>query len=376
MSLAKYLIKSFGKEFYKINAGFLVMSFILIFGYGLFIKTAGHIPVGQERTIYLILLLSFVQSPLITFMAGSLWLVYTLKCWSYVWKTSLLEEYTFCRYSTNALPLSKQFTAWCIFQSYLFIPLIIYWLLATIYGLTVDRFFIPLLTCLYLIILIFLSAWIYLYRFNFSKFERENRFHVITLLRKLPKAPFNAFFFEILLKQKISFFMTKVFSFSALFVLQTSISAIDEPIRLIALIALTIVTIHCILTYQEYRFSQTYLYFIQQLPYSRLKTYIQLVCTYFILLLPEYMALYIMLPLSRLLLFLLVSLSGLLFIRSMLYFNSVTVRLFLKWVFIWFSMALLLILFDLTWTLILINLIFSFTCFYWLFYKRSSLIIK
>ncbi|QNL51791.1 hypothetical protein H8S90_09540 [Olivibacter sp. SDN3] len=376
MSLAKYLIKSFGQEFYKINAGFLIVSFILIIGYGLFIKTAGHIPTGQERTIYLILLLSFVQSPIITLMASSLWLIYTLKCWSYVWKASCLEEHTFWRYSTNALPISKQFTAWCLFQLYLFVPLVIYWLLATIYGLIVGNLMIPLLTCLYLVVLVIFSALIYLYRFNFSKFKKEYRFNLMDLVRELPKTPFNAFFYEIFLKQKTPFFITKILSFTALFILLSSISEIDEPLRLTAIIAITLVASHCILIYLEYKFSLNHLYFIQQLPYSRIRVYAQLMLSYFVLLLPEYLWIYLMFPISVVLLFAPLSLTGMLLIRSILYFKSAAMRPFLKMTFIWFSMTLTLILFDLAWALILINLASSFACFYLMFYKRSHLAIK
>lgn len=376
MPLAKYLIKSFGKEFYKINAGFLITSFILIFGYGIFIKTAGHIPAGQERTIYLVLLLSFIQSPIITLLACSLWLIYTLKCWIYIWKTSLLNEHSFWRYSANALPLSQQFIGWCLFQCYLFIPLVIYWILATIYGLLVGDLLIPLITCLYLLILIVFSSLVYLYRFNFSKFEREDRFNLVSLVRKFPKGLFNAFFYEILLRQKIPFLITKAFSALVLFGSLALMSDIDEPLRLTAIIAITLVINHCILVYLEYSFSGYHLYFIQQLPYSRIKRYLNLIFTYFILLLPEYIWMCYMFPIAIAFLFVLLNLSGLLFIRSILYFNTASMKSFLKYTFIWFSTALMLILFDLEWVLILLNLLVSFLCFHLTFYRRSQLSIK
>ncbi len=376
MSLARYPIKAFGKEYYKMNAGFLILSFILIFGYGLFIKTAGHIPAGEERTIYLVLLLNFVQSPIITLIACALWLLYTFKCWLYVWKASRLAEHTFWRYSINALPLSKQFYVWFMFQLYLFIPLVIYWLLATIYGLIVLDLLIPLLCGLYLIILVIISTFIYLYRFNFAKFEQESGFNLTALTRKLRKTPFNAFFYEILLKHKIPFLITKIFSSIALLILKISIFEVDEPIRLIAITALVTVIVQSVIVYLEYRFSQNHLYFIQQLPYSRIKVYTMRVLGYCTLLLLEYIGICFILPASSVFLFLLISLSGLLLIRAILYFNSATMKSFLKWVFIWFSAALILVLYDLPFVLILINLAFSFAFFYFTYYKRSYLVIK
>ncbi len=374
--LTKLLIRSFGKEFYKINAGFLISSFVLVFGYGIFIKTAGHIYPEQYRTINLSLLLNFIDTPIITLMVCLIWFLYTIKSWKYIRKRSLDEDQLFWRYSLTSAQLSRQFLSWFLFQLFVFLPLILYWLIALAYGVFTHHYTIPLFIGVYLLVLALLSATLYVYHFNYAKFGRSGTYGFRFGIAKWPKPLFSLFLFEILFHNKLAYLLTKCFSFILLLGLFHLFSDVDYPARAGAMIAICISSAHAILAYQDYAFTETYLGFTLHLPHKRLFVYLNVIYSYILLLLPELVWFLFAFSFPLALKLIGLSLSGILFIRVSLCLPSVNMRSFIKLVFGWFFISTMLLLYDYGWYLITINSITSFIVYYLNYYKKETTLIR
>jgi len=376
MTVAKLLIKCYGKEFYKINAGFLIASFIMIIGYGLFIKTAGHIPQGQSLTINFILLIHFLQTPIITLLTCFLWLIYSLKCWRYIWKTSRHEDQLFWRYSATSMRLSRQFASWFIFQLYLSLPLICYWIIVLIYGLFTQHYGTALLSGLYLITLALISAGLYLYRFNFYPFGKQHTLWQNLGMSSWPKPIFSLFLYAIFYHKKLSYLLSKCFSALLIISFYKLFYDVDQIFRTAGIIALCIALAHAVLAYQDYIFTKTHLYFVKQFPYARSKIYFNIICTYVLLLLPEWLWYGIVFTFPQALFLLGLSISSILVIRSLPDLIGTNMRTFLKWVFSIFFISIILLLYDLAGYLIIINILLATEIFYRSYYTKESITIK
>lgn len=370
----KYLIQSFGKAFYQQYAAGLIASYILLFGYGIFIKTAGHIPSGQEHTIYLVLLLNFVQSPIIATIVLVLWLIYTINTWFFIVKKSKTQEYLFWYYSITALPLRLQIIAWWWLQVYLSLPFIVYWTLALTYGLIIGKLTLALLTGLYLLLLTILSSIIYVYRFNFLVFKQLKKFRITEIVKRLPKPFFCIFLFELLTNQSLALLVTKGISFAFIIGAFSFFEEIDEPLRFLSILGISIALTHALILFLIHRFCEKQLYFIQQLPIERWKIYIYEISGFFLLLLPEFCLLGSCFSFTLLPITILISLGGVSLLRSFFYVTKASVLPFLKWSFSWFCLAILLTLFDATLALGLLNLGGAFIIFYIRYYRREMLI--
>lgn len=376
MMVAKLLIKCYGKEFYKINAGFLIASFTMLIGYGLFIKTAGHIPQGQSLTINFILLIHFLQTPIITLLACFIWLIYSIKCWRYVWKKSRQEEQLFWRYSTTSMHLSRQFVNWFFFQLYLFLPLIFYWIIVLIYGLFTQQYETTSLSGLYLIVLTLISAGIYLYRFNFYPFGKQHIMGPDFGISKWPKPICSLFLYHIFYHKKLSYLLSKCFSVLFIVSFYKLFYDVDQISRTAGLIALSIALTHAVLAYQDYIFAETQLYFLKQFPYKRWQLYVNIICTYSLLLLPECVWFGITFSFSQALLLSALSISNILVIRTLPDLIGTNMRTFLKGAFSIFFIAVILLLYDLSGYIILINTLLAAAIFYRSYYTKESVAIK
>lgn len=371
MRIEIHLIRSFGNTFYRQYAGILIASFVLLLSYGIFIKTAGHIPKGQERTIYLVLLLNFIQSPIITLTVLALWFLYTIKTWFFIAKLSKTPAYFFWYYSATALPYRIQIAAWWLLQLYLSLPLLFYWALAIAYAVIVGNMRLAFFTGIYLFFLTALSSVIHVYRFNFLILKTGSKFNFVNLFRKVPKPVFSFLIFELLTNQKLVLLLTKGVSCSLIVGAVSLFLGIDAPFRFTALLALTISLCHVLIIYLTHNFYETRLYFLQLLPLGRVRRYLYDVIGLFLLLLPEFTLMAMFFPLQSLPLAVSVCLGGLLFLRSLLYFIGSKMLVFLKWSFTWFCIAVLFSLFDAYVQFCALNLVSAFVIFYFKYYRRQ-----
>ncbi|WP_134090693.1 hypothetical protein [Olivibacter sp. XZL3] len=371
--MGKYLTKCFGRVFYKQHIGFLIASYVLLLGYGLFIKTAGHIPAGQERTIYLVLLLNFVHSPVITLLAFVLWFIYTIRTWFFVIKVSQMPEYLFWHYSATALPYHSQIMAWWWFQLYLSLPMIFYSVLAMVCGIVIGEVNLPFLAVAYLLLLTLISGIVYVYWFNSRALKKTNWLHLTAIVRRFPKSSFSIFFFELITNRKLALVLTKAISCALVIGAVSFFEDVDEPLRFLAILCVGLALIHVVLVYLIQDFFARKMYFLHQLPYHRGVLYINEIIRWFLLLLPEFFLASLFFPLPLLPLFVHICMAGILVLRSLCCFEHINMLRFLKWSFSWFCMAVLFALFDLSVLFSLLNLVVAFIVFYSRYYRRDAL---
>lgn len=374
MVFVKLLIKCFGQEFFKINAGFLITSFSLLIGYGLFIKTAGHIPEGQALTINFTLLLQFLQAPIITLIACLMWLIYSIKCWRYLWRASLQEDQLFWRYSLSACSFWRQFTSFLLFQFYLFVPLYFYWSAAALYGLLIQSYKASLFSGLYLLALTVISAVLYLYRFNVYPYGKATTRRRISPFQHYSKPLFSFFLLDMLHRRKLSLLFTKSFSLLLMIGFYQLFTDVDQPATTAGIIALSITVAHSILAYQDGTFTESHLYFLRQLPHRRSLYYFHRFCTYGLLIFPE--IIWFLYAVSSPIATLLLCISSILFIRSIRDIPGLHMRVFLKWVFGFFFTTIILLLYNLSWYVTVINFLFGTGMFYYWYYRHGSIAIK
>ncbi len=376
MILTHLLIKTFGRPFYRQNAGFLIASFIVIFGYGLFIKTAGHTPQGQGLVINFILLLQFIKNPIICLFIACLWIAYTIRCWHFIIQSSLHDRQLFWRYSSTSFSLGKQCFSWMVLQGFLFIPLWIYWFCGFVYALFVGLYLLPLLTGLFILLLTIFSTFFYVYRFNKHSYGKIGSHMTTIWIEQIPKPLFSISLFQLIYHQKIALLITKLSSLSLILGLVFLLNDVDQPEKAVALMILTIAVGHSILIYFDIDFQETHLYFIQQFPLSRLKLFTGQVLTYLLLLLPEIGWFMITFDFPAAFQTSLLCISALLFIRGGLYITGLNMRSFLKFTFIYFFVSWITVLYNGEMYLMFANLLIAYLLFYTRHYKRKQLQIK
>lgn len=377
MILTKVLIHCFGREFYRANAGFLLAAVILVIGYGLFIKTAGHIPEGQSLTINLILLVHFLQTPAITLVVCALWLIYTIKCWRYTWMASKREDQLFWRYGATSLSYTQQFIAWFLFQVYLFIPLLFYWIIVVLYGLYTHRYEVLCYSGIYLLILTVISTLLYTYHFNSLSFDKPYRlFSLSSAFKRWPKPLWSLFLWELLYHNRGALLITKGISCLFIIAFYRLFADVDQVTRTATLMALGIGLAHSVLIYRDQLFTERHLYFVRQLPYQPTYLYAQQCLTYSLMLLPELLWCAFSFRPSIALLLICLIISKLLLIRSLADRIGQHMRRYLQWVFIDFFVTVLVILYDLPWLIIGINTAIAMFIYFSSYYKREALSIK
>lgn len=376
-TLAKLLIDVFGKSFYRANSTFLLYSAILLFGYGIFIKTAGHIyDPDAHRYLGFSLLLAFLQTPVFALAVYGIWLFYSIRSWRFVWKESAEPEQLFWRYSASAMPRHVQFWAWCIFQLYIFLPLLGYWLFLLIYALVIGSFPVLAVTTLFILALVVVSAAIYVYRFNYPNFGRQGTQRLLQLSLRWKKPLFLIHVLDVLLNQKATYFLVKALS-AAVFAVSVAFLADTEKPWLVAYtMAASMVLAHSAVAYRERRFFERHLYFLQQLPITKPAVFRSFLGSALLLLLPEYIAYVVSFGGAVALHVGLILLSGTLLMRMLNYLSGRSVWSFIRYAFGWYMVAMVSLLYDLQVPLILAQLIISYSIFYTCYYQRDSIAIK
>lgn len=375
--LAGLLISVFGKSFYRANSTFLLYSAILLFGYGIFIKTAGHI-YDADAHLYLgfSLLLAFIQTPIFAFAVYGIWILYSIKSWRFVWKESAEPEQLFWRYSASAMPWRTQFMAWCMYQLYIFLPLLAYWLFLLIYAVVIGSFQVLVITTAFIVVLIVVSAGIYLYRFNDPDFGQKRSNWLLQISRRWKKPLFLVNILNVPLHQKRSYFLVKILSVVMFAISEAFLSDMDKPWLVAYTMSASMVLAHSVLACQEHRFFERHLYFLQQLPLTRLAVFRSFALGALLLLLPECIAYIVYFDSPVALQATLILLSGTVLMRMLNYISGRSVWSFIRYTFGWYVVAMVSLLYDLQVSLIIAQLVISYGIFYNCYYQRDSIAIK
>lgn len=367
--LTRVLVKIMVKGFYRAHTGLLLSLFILVFINFFYTSVLNQTHLTQEQIIRnaLKLVLITVSEPLGVLVLFSLWACYSLKSGQYVARRLQEVDAQFLFYSSNAFSSVNQLTAWSIVQVIISLPIISLGVFAMIIGISYGHWVIPVVIPVYLAALITINAFIYknLVTGTVAKPIEDDR---LIWLRGWPKPRFSLFLYEVMHKKRVTYLVTKCISVVSVVLLLSVFSDAHTDTRLFGLIGLCTALAHVILLYELSAFDAGYLRFARNFPSSHWQRYRQQVTLYTVLLLPEIVLLMALSAWSGGLLCTFLTISLLLLFRSLLYPLGQRMDSYLRIVFGFFVVFLLLILFGLTEWLFASVLIGSWGLAYYYYY--------
>lgn len=360
--LTNVLLKIFVTGFFRAHSGMLIFLFGTLISYCFFINTLGHIPIWAFAEWNLAITLSLVTNPFILLVFFFICLGYSAKSVQYIATQLSLKQHEFLYYSCSSLTKFNQYKSWFNVQLNIFLPLWVYALFATIIGVSYGYYIIPSLILLFLFTLTAIDAFIYLRIIN-STLNVNTPSLLLRLTTKWHKPFFLLYTFHVFNNNKLAYLVTKISSWIFMIGIVTLFSDLKHDPIIPTIIILFIITIHCVLIYNEYHFNETALYFSHNLPISKKMLFVGFSTNYLILMLPELLWLitkYQLIVTAGVFCF---GLSLLLLYRSLPYFLGFDIKKFIVCVFLLFNVFFIAILYHYVWYLIAINLITGYTLF-------------
>jgi hypothetical protein len=353
------LTKILATQFYKINAGFFLASFILLFG-----LLNGQATIELHYQIMRSITSSF------SFMAGAMivWVLYNIKCLSYGLKTIHAPENSFL-YEIRAVNNNRQKLLWIANHIMLLAPMLTYAGITIVVGIT-NRHYLHTSLFLLFQLLLCSSGLIYFQAINSS--HKQPRYNIT-----LPKTNFRKGLFSFLLlysldTKKTTFIGIKLLS---LLLLQGLIAANAYEVNResVCVLIIFLISAHALLPIYYVTFMEEELAFMRNLPIPALKKFASYVFTYAIIFLPELLFLLIngnhALPLSVTLSLYGVAMSQLALYTSIQYLREMTTERYTMIVFVFFFASILFLAsFDL-WPLFVVELIAA-SIIYLIQYKK------
>lgn len=361
----RVLTKIIAKGFYREHTGLLLSLFVLIFINFFYTNVLNqtHLTPEQILETALKLVISTVSEPVGVVIFFSIFFIYSLKTWQYVAGRIEGPDVQFLFYSINALSWIRQIQAWSVVHFFMSLPLIILGVYAMIVGVTFGHWIVPLLIPAYLLILNVYSAQYYIGLTN-NTVTKPVKSARLTWLKNCPKPLFSLFLFEVLVKKRVTYVITKIASLASIALIFSVFPDSHSDLRLIGIISLCITLTHVILVYHSNEFEIFYLRFTRNFPYSRLQVYSQQVALYSLLLLPEIIWLFLATELTKALIGIFLMLGIMLLYRTILYRIGHNMKYYLRVVFGLFIFFLLINLFGFTALLAISNALTAWILLY------------
>lgn len=350
-TLPRILVKLVAKGFYREHTSLLFSLFILVFINFFYTNVLNqtHLTPDQIIATALKLVLATVRNPLGTSILFVVFLLYSLKTWQYAARRLSEPDLQFLFYSIPSLSRARQIHAWAVVQLVTSLPIVIMGAYTIVIGVIFGHWFVPLLTPVYLVALIFSGALYYVKLINrASETVQPLRFN---WLSNWPKPLSSLFLYEIIIHKKVPLGITKLVSFTCVVLLCKVFPDAHTDVRLLGLLSLCVALSHAVLVYQSHEFEETYLRFARNFPSSSGRVLSQQTTLYGLLLAPELVWFIAAFPLQQALVGILLALSTTLLFRAMLYWIKQQISYYLRLVFGLFILMLFADLFGLTMTL-------------------------
>jgi hypothetical protein len=360
--LTNVLIKIFTGGFYRAHSGMLVFLFGTLISYCFFINTLGSVPIWAFAKWNLVITLSLVSNPFIL-------LVYFVVCFGYALKSLQFtaaqlsqRNNEFLYYSSSSLNKFQQFICWFIVQFNIMLPLWIYAIFAALIGINYGYYLAPACLLTYLFILTSAITLVYLRIVN-SMIDVNRNSKLMSLLKSWKKPFFLLYTFCVFNKLKLTYIITKIFSWIFILGMVSLFSTQTNDIIIPGIVMLVLVTTHSILIYNDYKFTETYLYFSHNFPYAKIKLFVGFSANYLLLMLPELVWFSTKYALPCVVGLVCLGLSILLLFRSLLYWFGLDMKRFLFAVFLLFNLFFLALIYRLVWYLPIVNILLAYLLF-------------
>ena len=362
--LTKVLLKIFAGGFYQVHAGILFFVFFIMVG-----TVPGNMLVSYHKS----LMLAMTSSPVMLALVLGGWLIYILKSWHYVGTQLFAPEKQFLFYSSTALSPAEQRKSWCYMQAAILAPIIIYALLAVGVGLTHHFYILPAVIMLFLTGIVWCSSLIYVRLMN-GLIDGSKQSLLLRWSSTWRKPYFSLYVYHIFDDKKVPYFITKGLSWLIISGVFYLFADVETDTRVAGIAILAVITAHVVLIFEERRFEETKLSFARNLPYSRLRLFLNFALVYFFLLLPEGVWLFSRFQPLIAVELLLAGLSIALLFHSLLYWFGLNMDKYLQWILGLFMVLFWVIMFRLLWVLIPLNLVIAYLFFYYNYYRYEGVV--
>lgn len=323
-------------HFYKINAGFFLFWFFVLFG-----VVSG----GQLISYHLSLMHGMVQSPVFLACVVVIWLLYTLKCVNYI-TNQLNDPRQHFLSVLNRLPDGRQFLYMLYVHAMVYLPVLVY-AVAVAAVAAREKYFVSMAAVAVLNLLMIISAaWVY-----FSCLRKKNTGIRIRFPRiPVPRPFFSLSLWFILDERKQMLLVTKIFSFLLLYAF-IGLYEPDRPdLRPLLLIMSVVAVAHAAIVAQIRAFEEERLVFIKNLPVPFLRRLGMMWLQYFVLLLPEFVFMWKGFPVhfeaADVPQVLLLSISILAFFHALLLMKDTDMESYYKTVFATWAVLFFVLLYD------------------------------
>lgn len=259
-------------HFYKLNAGLFLFLFFVLFG----------LP-QDVKTFHTALATAIIQSPVLLLAVMVIWFLYNLKCIDYVIKhlKEPQQQFLACLQSRGA--------AACFFFLYyvhffVYLPVILYALFLIIA--IKNAAYLPVAEII-IFITVITSVTPLLYIKTLQGKFFSTRIYLFTSFVRIPKPFFVLPLFYIWHNRKQMLLLTKFFSTGVLFLFLTYYTPEVYDIRPLLLCLLLSAASHCTIVFEIRNFENEYLAIARNFPFTSVERFIQIICMYAVLMLPE-----------------------------------------------------------------------------------------
>ncbi len=360
-SISKVLNRVIVAQFYQQNAGLFLFIFFAMFG---------MVEGSQLINYHVSLITGIIQSTAFLLIVFCVWILYTAKGVQFVISTLGKPQNSFL-YTITSLTRIKQFSYLFLTHTLVHIPVGLYSLAIVWVALKQGQPMIAMIILVFNFLLCLLASLVSVYKLN-----NPSSFHISFFAKiKFPrKKTLTWFYFTYILNDaKLTFTITKLFSYFALFgFFQIPLDHYENRIPLMGL--LIGAASHAVLIFEIRKWEDSYLSFTKNLPLSFAKRYFTIAIVYLVLLVPELLLMIVnhvhMTDLIGVIMF---GVGFLLFLHSLLYHLNMDMDKYIQYVLIVFLLSFAMLLFKLYFILILVYLIISFQWYKRYLYSFESL---
>lgn len=328
------LIKTLGLPFYKQHAGLFVVFIYLLFG---MIK-------GYDLIYFHIaLLVSICSSMLNLALLFLFWIMYSLKCLHFVKQKLSQDDYRFTK-SLSTLSKLTQFKTWLKLYAFLLLPVLIY-SIVVIGAAIKNQYYFSAVATIVALFVIFGSLIFYTFNFTNYAFVVKKEWLIFSNI-KLNKPFWTWPIFYLLKEQPVVFLLCKTVSLLFFKAILLVFADVGDDIRVYLTATLAVVLSHSVLVLNLIKFDANYLSFAKHLPLKAITRLINWTLIFSVLLLPELILLVILTPYSliNLLNCFVFAISGILFLKLLVYHLKANTERYMKYLLIFFFVAMLAVL--------------------------------
>lgn len=332
-AIATLLLKVLVKQFYIVNAGFLLFIFFVFFG---------MVNSAQLISYHKSLILSMISSPIVMALVWVAWLLYNIKCMLFCNDTIKAADSNYL-FILRMVPPGKQFIIYLLVSALQYMPMLAYSFFVVCMAVSRSMLLTATAVSAYQFLMVALSARVIFVAFNKSTHVPllEKLSALMGVRNKIKMGYYSFLTLDIFHERKIAFAIVKIFS-----ILLLSVSFVKNGDNfdddLFSIFFQLILTAHAILVFYCVNFNETKMYFSRNLPLPLYKVGGMYIFTYALILLPELGFMLVNnhgnLPGSLVILFYCTAVSTLFLYTAILYGCEMDMENYMLFVFVLFVM--------------------------------------